>query len=179
MSPSGPSEAFVLEMVSCQNRLHVYILSLVVDKQQAMDILQQTNLVMLKKAADFQPGTNFGAWACRIAHYEVLAERRRKSRDRMLFDDEVLNLLAEDARGQLKDIDERAVALDECLKQMTSDQRRTLIERYSPNGSVQGMAEAMGRTPNAVSLTLHRLRTALADCIRRRLAANASSAPTQ
>lgn len=173
MSAAEPSEDFVLELVKNQNRLHVYILSLVVDKQRAMDILQQTNLVMLKKASEFEPGTNFGAWACRIAHFEVLADRRRSHRDRLVFDDEVLGILAEDAEKQLLEFDTRAIALDECLKKLTSSQRRTLIERYSPGGSVQSMAEAMGRTPNAVSLTLHRLRSALADCIRRKLAGQA------
>ncbi|MEO0530021.1 MAG: sigma-70 family RNA polymerase sigma factor, partial [Planctomycetota bacterium] len=148
---------------------HVYILSLVVHKQRALDILQQTNLVLLKKAREFQAGTNFGAWACRVAFYEVMADRKRAKREKLVFDDDVLNLLAEDAQQQLGQLDERVVALDECLKQLTSSQRRTLIERYSPGGSVQAIAKATGRTPNAVSMSLHRLRSALADCVQRKL----------
>lgn len=169
MSQPGPSQEFVMEMVSHQSHLHVYILSLIVDKQRAQDILQQTNLVLLKKASDFELGTSFGAWACRVAYYEVLADRKKRRSEKLLFDDEVLNVLAQDAEDQLENLNERAIALDECLKQLTSAQRKTLIERYSPGGSVKSMAEALGRTPNAVSLTLHRLRTILANCVERKL----------
>lgn len=172
MAKSDLSEEFLLELMAAQSKLCVYILSLIIDKQRANDVLQQTNVVLLEKSADYQPGTNFMAWACKIAYYEVLAESRRRQRDRHVFDDEVLSLLAEDARAQIDELNDRAVALDTCLKKLTSEQRRTLIERYSPGGSVQTMAKARGRTPNAVSLTLHRLRTALADCIRRQLAAD-------
>ena len=146
-------DEFVLEMMACQSKLHVYVLSLLIDKQRAGDILQQTNVVLLEKAAEYQPGTNFMAWACKIAYYEVLAERRRHGREKLVFDDEVLRLLAEDAERQLDELSDRVVALDECLKKMTSDQRRTLIERYSPGGSVREMAQTRGRTPNAMSLT--------------------------
>lgn len=169
MAGSEFSEEFLLELMSCQGKLHVYILSLLVDKQRSYDVLQQTNVVLLEKAKEYEAGTNFAAWACRVAFYEVLAERRRKGRDRHVFDEEVLGLLADDAERQLDELNERAVALDACLKKLTSNQRRTLMERYSPGGSVKSMAEKSGRTPNAVSLTLHRLRAALADCIRRRL----------
>lgn len=172
MSKSDFSEEFLLELMKAQSKLCVYILSLVVDKQRANDVLQQTNVVLLEKSTEYEPGTSFMAWACKIAYYEVLAESRRRQRDRHVFDDEVLGLLAEDAQAQLDELNDRALALDSCLKKLTSEQRRTLIERYSPGGSVQSMAEARGRTPNAISLTLHRLRTALAACIRRQLAAN-------
>lgn len=163
-----------MEMVNHQNHLQVYILSLVINKQQAQDILQQTNLVLLKKAEDFEPGTTFGAWACRIAYYEVLADRKKRKNDRLMFDDDVLNVLAEDAGKQLESLDERAIALEECMKQLTSSQRRTLIERYSPGGSVKAMAAALGRSPNSMSLTLHRLRTILADCVQRKLGGEAT-----
>lgn len=172
---SGISEDFVLQLVACQSKLHVYALSLLIDKQMARDVVQQANVVILQKAGDYQPGTNFAAWACRIVYYEVLAARREKGRDKLVFDDEVLNLLAEDSSLRLDEIDQRALALDQCLKQLTSSQRRTLIERYSPGGSVKVMADSRGRTPNAMSLTLHRLRNAVADCVRRRLKASTAS----
>jgi len=167
----GVSQEFVLELVACQNKLRVYALSLLVDKQQANDVVQQANVVLLQKADQYEPGTNFTAWACRTVYYEVLAARRRQNRDKLVFDDSILDVLAADAERQLDEVDRRATALDECLKQLSSDQRRTLIERYSPGGSVKAMAAQRQRSPNSISMTLHRLRTALEECVRNRLEA--------
>ena len=50
-----------------QGRLKGYILSLVFDPHAASDILQETNLILCRKADKFEAGTNFRAWAFRVA----------------------------------------------------------------------------------------------------------------
>ena len=72
----GGHDQFVLEIIAAQSRLYAYILSLVLNREKARDILQQTNLVLLEKEREFEWGTNFGAWASRVAYYEVLTDRR-------------------------------------------------------------------------------------------------------
>jgi len=39
----------------------------------AWDVLQETNLVLWKEQADFQPGTRFEARAYTVARFQVLA----------------------------------------------------------------------------------------------------------
>ena len=65
-----------------QRRLYLLILAQVPRPADAEEILQETNLVIWRKAAKFQPGTNFFAWAAQIAGYEVLKYRERKHRER-------------------------------------------------------------------------------------------------
>ena len=163
--------SFVLEIIGAQGRLYAYILSLLLDRDRAHDVLQQTNLILLEKESEFQWGTNFGAWACSVAFYEVLSERRSRSRDRHLFNDDLLALIAVDAEAESLSVDQRREALEKCLQTLTRPQRNLLTARYGPGGSVEGMAEALKKTPGAVSAMLHRIRAKLAKCIEYRLQA--------
>ncbi|MEO0530695.1 MAG: sigma-70 family RNA polymerase sigma factor [Planctomycetota bacterium] len=162
-------EGFVLLVINSQNRLYAYILSLVLDKERARDILQQTNLVLLEKESGFTHGTDFFAWAARVAYYEVLADRRRRVRDRHLFSDELLAVVASESLKAAGAIEERAEALRHCLSKLSSKNRDLLMKRYRPEGSVADIAESLGKTPGAVSALLHRLRAGLVDCVERRL----------
>lgn len=55
------------------------------------DILQETNLVLWEKSAIFQPGSNFKAFAFRIAHLQTLeALRAERRRHWLVFDTDLL-----------------------------------------------------------------------------------------
>ncbi len=167
-SPGGHDQ-FVLEIIAAQGRLYAYILSLLLNRERAHDVLQQTNIVLLEKESEFQWGTNFGAWACSVAFYEVLSERRSRTRDRHLFNDDLLALIAVDAEAESLSIDQRREALESCLKGLTDSQRKLLNARYGPGGSVEEMARILDKTPGAISAMLHRIRAKLAKCIEHRL----------
>jgi RNA polymerase sigma-70 factor (ECF subfamily) len=162
-------EDFVVQLIAIQSRLYAFIMSLLLDRERAQDVLQQTNLVLLKKQNEYEPGTNFGAWACKVARYEVLAYRRTRQRDRHSFNDELLGLIAQRAEIGTEDIDQRAVALELCLERLTADQRKLLEVRYRQGGSVDEIARAAKKTPTAISSLLYRIRSALAECVRRRM----------
>ena len=164
---SDLSKAFTQALASHQGRLRGYILSLLADTQAADDVLQETNIVLCKKAADFEPGTSFRAWALRVAHFQVLRQRRDKARDRLHFDDELLEQLEAEADRETQRYETRRRALLECLQKLPSQQRRVILERYLEARPVQEIATDLGRTPNAVSLVLFRARQNLADCVAR------------
>lgn len=69
------SPEFLQLLTSHQSRIYAYILSLVFDRTQADDLLQETNAVLWRKAEEFETGTNFVAWAFQIAYYEVMQQR--------------------------------------------------------------------------------------------------------
>ena len=75
-------EEFVRELVCHQNTLYAYILTLLPDRDLASDVLQETCIEAWQKAEEFTKGSNFLAWACRIAHFKVLACRRDLGRGR-------------------------------------------------------------------------------------------------
>ena len=49
------SDDFILELTHCQQRLYGYIFRRMANRDQAMEVLQQTNLVLCRKADDFEP----------------------------------------------------------------------------------------------------------------------------
>lgn len=171
--PEGHEE-FVLKILECQGQVYAYILSLVLNRERARDLLQQTNVVLLEKESEFELGTNFGAWACRVAFYEVLSYRRSMSRDRHLFNEQLLTLIAEDAEGITVEAEDRLEALRICLGKLSKSQQQLVQARYRKGGSVKEIATVVEKTPNAISAELHRIRNALADCISQRLGGNAS-----
>jgi len=121
----------VLQLIDAQSSLEGYIYSLVLDRELTKDLLQQTNVVVLEKQSSFQQGTNFFAWACRIAYHEVLAMRRDRSRERYLFDDNLLAALAVKSAEVFEHHSERMEALLECLSELQDEQRELILARSS------------------------------------------------
>jgi RNA polymerase sigma-70 factor (ECF subfamily) len=78
MSRKRLSESeFVLLITSHQAAIYAYVLTLLPDRVAAQDILQETNLVLCRKRDEFEPGTNFKAWAFSIAYWQTMAHLKR------------------------------------------------------------------------------------------------------
>lgn len=169
------SAAFVREVTANQRRLYAFILSLVRRPSDADDVLQETNLVLWQKSAEFTPGTNFIAWSFRIARFQVMALRKRQKRSHEAFDDELLDLLAKDAESRVDDDEARRMALRNCVQKLRPDHAAMIAERYEPGGCVNDMAERAGKSPKALSEQLARVRAALLKCVSRTLAAKDQS----
>lgn len=148
-----------------QGRLLGYIRSLIPDTHSAKDVLQETNMTLLKKAKTFEPGTNFTAWAFRVAYFEVLTFRRKRGRDRMTFDDDLVEQLAVSAEKVDAGLADRVDALKECIEKLPDKQREVIVSRYLEAESVAGIAESLGTNANAISQTLFRARANLAKCV--------------
>ena len=83
------SDEFILELTQVQQRLFGYIYRRVANREQAQEVLQQTNLVLCRKADDIELCTNFNAWAFAETHYQILSHRKNVARERLVFSDEV------------------------------------------------------------------------------------------
>ena len=162
---SDASERFVVQMTNCQGRLFAYILSQLGNVDQAKDVLQESNLVLWRKRADFVDGTNFHAWAGRVAHFQIRAYRPKMGRDRLVFDEDIANTLAEHSDRRHCNDDDRERALHQCLGKL-SDQHRDLVRQYYSDGtSAKAIAAELGKTANALVQVLHRVRLNLLRCI--------------
>ena len=138
------------------------------------DLLQEVNLVLWEKADEFEPGTDFWAWASQIARFKVLNHARKLGRERLVFDLEVLERVADVARERLQTLDRRRIALDHCLKQLPPSQRQLIDLRYASGQSIDKIAKSIGRPAGSIRQTLYRIRAALLACIERQLATEAN-----
>jgi RNA polymerase sigma-70 factor, ECF subfamily len=165
MNTSTHGDEFVLLITGVQARLYAYVLSLLGDPHQAADVLQETNLVLWRKADEYTPGSDFTAWAYRVAHFQVRASRQKLGRDRLVFDELLLADLAQKAAGRSAAFDARLAALYDCMKKLFERQRELLQRHYAEGQSIGEMAAAMGQTTGAIAQALFRARVALLKCI--------------
>ena len=160
-------------LTSHQRRLYVHIVTLLSSTKDAEDILQSVNMVLWSKIDEFEPGTNFGAWACRTAYYEVLAYRKKAAeRGRLLFNSDLILTMAEE-RGTSTEaqlLERRRRALEDCLDKLRQRDRDLLARRYCAGTTVKKLAEEASRSLNSMYRSLERVRMTLLECIQRTLA---------
>lgn len=170
MSLDDSRAMFVRLLTQNERRVYGYILKMVVDWNDADEILQETNVRLWEEFDRFQPGTDFAAWAIRVAHYQVLTWRKRRDRSRLVFSEEALEGLAEE-QPTVNEIDgPRQAALAECLKQLSAANRDLLTRCYSGAGTIRDVAGTLGRSTEAVYKMLQRVRLSLHKCVEQRLA---------
>lgn len=167
--PVSRSEQFVELVVVSQRRLYAYILTLIPDPNEASDVLQQTNVALWRDAERFQEGSNFIAWAFRVAYFMVLDHREKNQRMRRRFDNNVLDSLAQEAQAFAEDDSAKLTAMRACIEQLPKLQQDLVRQRYFEGQAVAMIAKSMGQSTNALANSLFRIRRALWDCIHRRL----------
>ncbi len=165
------TEAFVALMNRAQQGLFAYIRPLVPNAEDARDVLSETNLALWRKREEFSSERDFWPWACRFAQLQVLAYRERRGRDRLVFSEELVELLSHDADESARDASAAYDALEKCMDGLAEKQRHLLELRYSLALSVTSIAEKLNRSTGAVSDALYRIRIALGKCIGSKLAA--------
>lgn len=162
-------DKFTSQLVAVQRRLYSYILTLIPSLSDADDVLQNSNAVILAKREEYQPGTEFGAWACRVAYFEILAHRRRKAREhnRVLFaEGQLLDDLAGEAVERYASEEDTSVSrLERCMSKLSINYRELIRLRYQKDLSSEQIAADTGRSASAVRQLLYRVRAQLLSCM--------------
>ena len=159
--------AFVQLFSVHQRSVHAYISTLVPGAADADDIMQETSLALWQKFPEFDPERDFFRWACGVAFVAVLRFRRRTAKDKLWFNEELLQLISTDLLERKDTQELRRQALRECMKKLDSRQRQFIDARYSAGSSVERVAQEIGRPANAVYRILARIRDKLFECINR------------
>jgi RNA polymerase sigma-70 factor (ECF subfamily) len=159
------SPEFMMLLTSSQSRLFAYILSLVLDRDQADDLLQQTNVILWEREEDFKLGTNFTAWSFRIAYFQVLAHRKKQQREALVFDDDVLAAVAEVAADCDVAFETRQKRLRRCLEKLSQRQREFIRRRYEAGANLETISLDTALSINAVKQLLFRARSILIRCV--------------
>lgn len=172
MSESQDIPQFVQQVIDIQPRLYGFVLALLMDRNAADDVVQETNAVLWAKREQFEPGTNFVAWAFRIARYQVMAHQKSARGDRHVFNAEMVNDLSGVLADEAERADDTRAALRRCMDKLSDEQRELLDSRYGRDEKVADLAGRINRPAGALYQSLFRIRAALLDCINYELAAN-------
>lgn len=149
--------------------LNAFVMSSVRDRQHAEDIVQEVGAAVSANFTDIPEGVSFTTWALAIARNHIHKRYRSTQRDRHVFKSESLEALA-GAYDRLADSSEdMRDALEQCVDLLPERSRRIIELRYKQDKRVDGIADLLGSTANAVSGVLFRVRQALRTCIEKRL----------
>jgi RNA polymerase sigma-70 factor (ECF subfamily) len=167
--PNAEVEPFHQLLTGAQSSIYAFICSLMGGAKDSADVLQDTNLVLWEKSAEFDRSRKFLPWAFQFAYLQVMSFRKKQQRDRLLFDDELVGALAAEFEGNLRDIDGRMSALNQCLGKLDSSHRDLVRQFYEHGRSLAAIGQVIGRTGDAVAAALYRIRKSLSSCVDRAL----------
>jgi RNA polymerase sigma-70 factor, ECF subfamily len=162
--------SFVRLFARCEPGLRSFIRALVPTWDDTEEVVQQTCVVLWRKFDEFDPGTDFLSWAFTVARFEVLRYRRTRARDRLVFSEELVALLADEGAAESARRESERHALQECIQKL-APQQRELIERcYGGTSTIREVAESLRRSATGLYKALDRVRSALLACIEASLA---------
>ncbi len=158
-------EAFIQHFAHWEPDLRRFIRSLLPTREDADEVLQQTALVAWRKFDQFDRSTPFIKWTCVIARFEALAYRRKMARDRLVFREDILDLMADEGLSELDHRQEEQDALEHCLSELPEKQRKLVTLAYTPGIKIKDLAAQAGSTAPAFYMRLKRIRHQLMACL--------------
>jgi RNA polymerase sigma-70 factor, ECF subfamily len=175
----GPdkNKLFLRLFLQNERRLYAYILTLLPNRSDADDVLQEASLVMWDKFDEHTPPDDFAAWGCRIAYFKVLDFYKKCQRSRVKFSQAMLERVAETAieHAGVLQLDARREALSGCIEKLSARDRDLLARRFTAGATTKSTSEEVGRSVEAVYKALARVRQALFECVQRALAQESRS----
>ena len=159
---------FSRKLTALQRSLYAYILTLLPNRADAEDVLQETNLILCRKANEYDPQGHFQGWAFQIARYQVMAQITKTKRSRLQFSTEIIETLA------AEEFDTKRMALSQKALQLCYDllpvhMKKIARLRFREDSNLKDISAKVGRPLGSVSATLHRIRINLTDCVRKKL----------
>lgn len=166
MTSQDRSTEFVRLLTASSGPVYGFILSLLPCFTDAEEVFQEVCRATWERFDEFKPGTDFTAWACRIAHYRILEARKRQRRSPAIFSDLLDDeFVASSIDGEL--LGDRHAALLDCLQKLSPRDRELVARRYRADLRPAKIAEEYGLSVSAIHKSLNRIHQALFDCIER------------
>ncbi|MCC7176630.1 MAG: sigma-70 family RNA polymerase sigma factor [Bryobacterales bacterium] len=133
----GKVEAYNILVSRWEKRVFNYLLRLMGDREDAMDLSQEVFLKAYQNLGKLQDPSRFGPWLFRIAHNEAYSHLRRRRPEVELGDGP-----AGAARPRLEPL-ELSVAVRRALELLSDDQREAVILKIYQGFKFEEMAEVL------------------------------------
>jgi len=157
---------FVRLLTQHSSRIFGFVLALCVHRADAEDVFQNTSVILWEKFDTYEHGTSFLAWACKVAYFEVLYNRRKSGRMRTISD-QAWEALVGDAMAAAQDAGDRKESLAACLEKLAAADRQLLEQRYFGQLPVAEIAVSTRRSVHAIYRALSRVHDSLLQCMQR------------
>lgn len=169
MPDTAQTAEFVELFSKNAQKLYAYILTMMHHDPAADDVFQETSKLAWEKFDQYQPGTSFLAWTCRIAYFRVLNLRSKNRKAPVPFSDLFLEAVDGELAEMSETLDAEMKALGICYKKLTSTYRELIDLRYTGNITTKEVAKRVGRPLSTVYRMLDRVHHWLMNCIQQTL----------
>lgn len=160
-------------LADAQPRIRGYLASILGGWADVDDLLQDTNLVLIQKRNEFRPGTNFIAWAFRVAYFKATTWRRDRSREgRVVLRENEFQEIAAAAEQHFAKQPSIIEALNRCVARLPDEDQELIRIKYVEKRSLASHAAAIGCRPNSLHKSISRLRLVLRNCVRKSMASH-------
>lgn len=168
---NSTQEAEFLRFLAMSYRdLYAAAMSIVGNRNDADDVIQEVCVVLWAKYDEFNPNTNFRKWACTVTFNVARSYARKRNRHRGVgLDEEVLAKIVRMRTASSELLELRREILRGCLDRLTPRDRRFLADCYRTPSSLVEYAQSKGLTVATVYSKLKRVRRALVDCVQWKL----------
>lgn len=134
------------------------------------DIIQDIYLKVFEDIHRYQPGTDFNAWLKTISRYKILEYQRKQQRKQSAHSKYIEHLQATVSEHIFINekeypLEGKIGALKHCLSILSKKNREMIELKYFKNLSMKEIGKYFCINSNAASVSIHRIRTALATCI--------------
>lgn len=166
-SDLGNHDEFMSLFLEHQPRIYAYVRSLLFQKADADDVMQETASVLWQKFDQFERGTHFDRWAMRVAFHQVRYFRQKKAREsnRLQFSDSLVEILGTEAESLSDNTEDVAAALENCLRKLPDADREIVAWRFAPGATNRSVSRQIKKSESVVSRTLTRIYDTLMRCI--------------
>jgi RNA polymerase sigma-70 factor (ECF subfamily) len=163
---SGETGAFQELVSRYHQKVYLVILGLLRNREDAMEVAQETFLRAYRKIGGFQGGSSFYTWLYRIAVNLTIDAQRRQKRNPLDFResmDEVLESQDEVARDPFADVHDRELreGLMKALNDLTPEHKAVIVLRTVEGLSYKDIGEILGCSEGTVMSRLHYARKKL------------------
>jgi RNA polymerase sigma-70 factor, ECF subfamily len=164
---SDRTTEFVGLLLEHQRRIHAYIATMLTNWADADEVLQETSTVLWRKFDEFQPGTDFAAWAFRIAYFCSMSFLQKHKQRALQYSESSLEQIAAATEAMQPELEAQFAALAGCMEKLSDRDRDLLQRRHFPGSTTKEVADSLDRPLKSVYKSLNRIYAALLACIQR------------
>lgn len=161
---------FMRLLLTHEPALRAYARALLPKWEAVDEVIQEASITAWDKFDQLREPEGFLPWAKVIVRYKCLSAVASMRRDRHIFSDGVLEMLADEAEALDEGHHAEAqVALRSCLAEFSERHQELLLAPYAGGGKLKRIAELRGKSANALYKLLGRLREKLSICVHQRM----------
>ncbi len=166
---SSKNREFIGLLATHEAAIRAFLRAILPSMSDADEGFQRTMITLWEKFDDYDSSREFKPWAFGIAKYKALGLMRDWQRERLVFGDELVSRLADEAIASEDRYQTQQEALDCCLRKLSTPMRELVLQAYTRGTRIDHLAESLGQTPMALYKKLHRIRQQLLACVNQSL----------